>query len=499
MLSVIIMNRLAMKKIFFISLLMVSTLLSTGCATNPVTGGKDFVTISEDQEIEMGRKGNAQVLQQYSLYENKELQDYVQRVGRKLAAKSHRPGLIYRFHVLDSTEINAFALPGGYIYITRGLMAYLNSEAEFAAVLGHEIGHVTARHSVRQASAAQMAGIGATIGAIFLPQMRTQAGQQMVNVLGSALLSGYGRDHELEADRLGAEYLARSGYDPQAMLDVIKVLKNQEIYDKTLAKAEGREPRSYHGVFATHPDNDTRLQQVIAAASKYIATGKEIRNRNEYLALMENLVIGESAKEGVTRGNSFYHSDMGFALTFPKGWKIQNLPDRIVATAPGGGAIIQMGAEDINRRISPREFMKTRLGLKKLKAEGRINPDGLDGHSAVAPIKTSFGIRDARFNVIYLDDRAFILAGVVKDKNQIPVYDKEFLKTAKSFHRITQKEREIAKPLRMHLIKAKPGMTIAKLARQTPFTDHAEERLRLLNGIFPKGEIKPGQMVKIVK
>ncbi len=488
-----------MKKLFLISGLILASLLSTGCATNPVTGDKDFVMISEDQEIAMGRKGHGDVMKRYSLYENKELQDYVERVGRQLAAKSHRSGLIYRFHVLDSTEINAFALPGGYIYITRGLMSYLNSEAEFAAVLGHEIGHVTARHSVRQASAAQMAGIGATIGAIFLPQMRTQAGQQMVSAAGQALLSGYGREHELESDRLGAEYLARTGYDPQAMLDVIGVLKNQQVFDETLAKAEGREPRKYHGVFASHPDNDTRLQQVILAANQYKVTGTEIRNKNEYLALMENLVIGESAKEGITRGNNFYHAGMGFSLAFPKGWKIQNLPDRVVATAPGGGAILQMGAEDINKRISPREFMQTRLKLQNLKAEGRITPDGLEGHSAVAPIKTSFGTRDARFNVIYLGDRAFILAGVVKDQNQIQSYDQAFLTSAKSFHRITNKEKEIAKPLRLHMIKVKPGMTIAKLARQTPFTDHAEERLRLLNGIFPTGEIKVGQMVKMVK
>ena len=321
----------------------------------------------------------------------------------------------------------------------------------------------------------------------------------MVNMAGSAFLSGYGRDHELESDRLGAEYLARTGYDPQAMLDVIGVLKNQQVFDETLAKAEGREPRRYHGVFASHPDNDTRLQQVILAANQYKVTGKEIRNRSEYLALMENLVIGESEKEGITRGNNFYHAGMGFSLTFPKGWKIQNLPDRLVATAPGGGAILQLGAEDINKRISPREFMQTRLGLKKLKAEGKLNPDGLNGHSAVAPIKTSFGTRDARFNVIYLGDKAFILAGVVKDQSQIPAYDKEFLTSAKSFHRITSKEREIAKPLRLHMIKAKPGMTIAKLAKQSPYTDHAEERLRLLNGIFPTGEIKPGQMVKVVR
>lgn len=488
-----------MKNLLSISVLIISMLLGSGCATNPVTGEKDFVTISEDKEIAMGRQAHGDVLKQYKLYDNQELQEYVQRIGRKLAENSHRAGLVYRFHVLDSTEINAFALPGGYIYITRGLMSYLNSEAEFAAVLGHEIGHVTARHSVRQMSAAQMAGIGATIGSIFVPQMRTYAGSQMVNMIGSALLSGYGREHELESDRLGAEYLARTGYDPQAMLDVIRVLKNQQVYDETLAKAEGREPRQYHGVFASHPDNDTRLQQVVAAANKYKVTGQEFRKRDEYLSLLDGLVIGESAHEGITRGNTFYHADMGFTLSFPKGWKIQNMPDRLVATAPNGGAILQLGAEDINKRITPREFMQTRLGLKKLQAEGRINPDGLQGHSAISAIKTSFGTRDARFNVIYLGDRAFIIAGVVKDPSQIANYDGHFLGTAKSFHRITQKERDIAKPLRLHMVKVKPGMTMSKYAKESPFTDHAEERLRLLNGIFPTGELKPGQTVKLVR
>ncbi len=488
-----------MKKLLLISLLGLSGVLTTGCATNPVTGKSDFVTISEDQEIAMGRQGHAEVMKRYTLYENPELQDYVQRVGRKLAAESHRPELVYRFHVLDSTEINAFALPGGYIYITRGLMSYLNSEAEFAAVLGHEIGHVTARHSVRQASAAQVAGIGATIGAIFLPQLRTQAGQQVVNIAGGALLSGYGRQHELESDRLGAEYLARTGYTPQAMLDVISVLKNQQVYDQTLAKEEGREPRQYHGVFASHPDNDTRLQEVVASANQYQKTGNEIRNQSEYLALLENLVVGESAREGVLRDGNFYHPEIGFAMSFPKGWKVQNLPDRLVASSPDGGAILQVGVEDINKRISPREFMRTRLKLDSLKSEGKLNPDGLEGYSAVAPIKTSFGTRDSRFNVIYLNDSAFILAGVVKEESQIPAYDKAFLASAKSFHRITNKERELAKPLRLHMIKVEPGMTIAKLARQTPFTDHAEQRLRLLNGLFPTGEVKPGQIIKMVR
>ena len=200
--------------------------------------------ISENKELEMGRTYHPQIIEQYGRYEDEALQRYVQDVGQRLAAVSHRDDLVYRFTVLDSPVINAFALPGGYIYITRGMMAYLNSEAELAAVLGHEIGHVTARHGVRQQSAAQAASLGYTLGAILLPGLRTAGAQDLFNVFGGALLSGYGREHELESDRLGAEYLARSGYPSEAMIEVIGVLKDQATFAEALSTAY-----RWHGVW----------------------------------------------------------------------------------------------------------------------------------------------------------------------------------------------------------------------------------------------------------
>src|SRR5678816_4205956 len=230
------------------------TLLLANCAQNPVSGRANFVTMSESQEVQVGRQEDAKVREEYGVFDDTALQKYVNDVGQRLGKASHRPQLQYSYVVVDSPEINAFALPGGYIYITRGILAYLNSEAELAAVLGHETGHVTARHSVQQMSAATAAGVGATLLGIFVPVLRNQAGDTAINLLGNALLSGYGREHELEADRLGAEYLYRTGYDPQAMIKVIGVLKNQELFDAEMAKSEGRQPRSYHGVFASHPD-----------------------------------------------------------------------------------------------------------------------------------------------------------------------------------------------------------------------------------------------------
>jgi len=245
--------------------------IAAGCASNPATGGADVVTMSEKKEIDIGRQMHPKVLQQYGRYNDERLQAYVNDVGQRLAAKGDRPGITWTFTVLDSQETNAFALPGGYIYITRGIMSYLNSEAELAAVLGHEIGHVTARHAVRQQTGATAAGVGATLIAVL-----TGSGSlaNIANVAGSALISGYGRDMELEADSLGARYIGNLGYDPEAMIDVVRLLKNQEMFEIQRAREENREPRVYHGVFSSHPDNDTRLKEVVASAGE-VARGEQ--------------------------------------------------------------------------------------------------------------------------------------------------------------------------------------------------------------------------------
>ncbi|MFK8016091.1 MAG: M48 family metalloprotease, partial [Gammaproteobacteria bacterium] len=229
-----------------LAVLMLGTGLLGGCASNPATGGTDFVTMSEEKEIEIGRITHPQILQKYRVYNDSALQAYVTRIGNELADKGDRPHLQYVFTVLDSEEVNAFAVPGGFVYITRGLLSYLNSEAELAAVLGHEIGHITARHAVRQQSGRSLLNIlgsvaGATTGAV---------GSTLTGLLGGALVSGYGRGMELEADELGAAYLVRVGYDSQAMIDVVTILKNQELFELERAEKEGREPRVYHGVFA---------------------------------------------------------------------------------------------------------------------------------------------------------------------------------------------------------------------------------------------------------
>jgi predicted Zn-dependent protease len=468
-------------------LLFVSALLA-GCAQNPVTGGNDFVMMSESQEIALGRQADVQVKKQYKVYESKALQDYVNRVGQGIAKHSHRPDLQYHFTVLDSPEINAFALPGGYVYITRGILAYLNTEAELAAVLGHEIGHVTARHGVRQQSAAQAANLGLTIASIFVPEVASVGGQNLANIVGGALLSGYGRDHELEADRLGAEYLARTSYDPQAIIQVIRVLKDQELKDAELAKQEGREARRYHGLFATHPDNDTRLQQAVGEADKNGSAHSHFAGREEFLAATDGLLFGDSSDQDVVRNNHFYHADLGIGLAFPTDWQVHNQPDSLVAVSPGGEAMMQLKL-DMQPRGTPVEYARRMVG-----SNTGIQPLQINGLSAA-----TFELSNAMGGVIYLKDYAYVVQAQAKSRGGLASFRNSIFDTVRSFHALTPAERKQIKPLMIRVITARTGDTYAKLAQNSPLGKAAETYLRLFNAQYPEGEPRAGQPIKIVE
>lgn len=474
--------------------------LLPGCATNPVSGEADFVLMSEQDEIALGMKEHPNILKQYRVYDNKELQAYVNRVGQQLAAKSHRSNLKYTFTLLDSADVNAFALPGGYIYITRGLLAYLNTEAELAAVLGHEIGHVTARHSVRRISTATATSLGISIGSIFIPQAGRAVAQDLLNILGTAFIQGYGREHELEADRLGAEYLARTGYDSQAMIGVIRVLKNQELFEQQLAKEENREPRTYHGVFASHPDNDTRLQQVVAEAER-LKTRPVTRfnDRVTFIKRQEGLVFGDSAREGIIHSNSFYHGDLGTVVSFPAGWKLDNRRDRLVAQSTDERATLQMTLAKVEGKQTPKEFLLTQLKVKELEQGKELKPDGLDGYTGLAWIRSGFTKYKGRITAIFKDKQAYIFMGVVDDPKYFGQYDQAFLATARSFHAMEEDEKHLADAMKLHIVRTESGDTFATLAKGSPLSHHAEEQLRLLNDHYPSGEPKANSLVKVVE
>lgn len=479
---------------------LIPLLLLSACAVNPVTGQGDFVLMSESQEVQLGRSEHPKILKQYHRYDIKTLQQYVNRIGQRLARNSHRPHLKYTFTVLDSTEVNAFALPGGYIYITRGLLAYLNSEAELAAVLGHELGHVTARHGVRQYSAATATNLGFTLGSLFVPELRNQAAQDLFSVLNTALLRGYGREHELEADRLGSEYLARSGYETEAMISVIRVLKNQELFEIQRAREENREPRVYHGVFSSHPDNDQRLQEVVAEGKKYQDHSPTRRTTHEqFLSHLDGLVFGPSESEGILHGRDFYHKELDFALRFPEAWKVHNQPERLISFAPEQAALLQMELKPKKKGQTLRQFLLAALKLDEIEQGAPLTLENLQGYSGQVWLKTSFGTRKARVAAIDHPRGRFLFVGLAKEKNTLQRFETRMLATIKSFHRLKADEQAQARALRLALISADTDTRFEQLARTSKLQHHAEEQLRLLNDRYPKGQPTPGMRLKIVK
>ena len=456
------------------------------CATNPVTGGQDFVLVTEAQELRIGRQVDAQVKQRYGLYDAHGMQAYVEGIGQRLAKASHRPDISYRFTLLDTPEVNAFALPGGYVYLSRGILPYLNSEAELAGVIGHEIGHVTARHSVQRVSAAQGAQIAIAVASIFVPVMRGQAGGLATDALGSALLSGYGREQELQADQLGATYLARTGYDPAAMRRALEVLKDQELFDAEVAKQENRPPRRYHGLFASHPENDRRLQEIVQHAA-LLRTEDAADGREEYLKRSQGLVFGDSTHEGVVRDGVFYHRDLGIALKLPPGWRAVNRPDRLIAIAPQGASRLEMRNPG-KVEGTPAEFLR--------RAESVSEATPLEINGLPAALSRSSGRVAA---AIFLDGRAYTIVGTTTRFASVETDAEPLVESIKTFRAMTEDERAKAKALTIALLTAEPGTRMADLAARSPLGRNAEGYLRLMNGLYPKGEPSPGQTLKIVQ
>jgi len=459
------------------------------CAVNPVTGKQDFVMISENQEIQMGREYNAQILKQYPVYQDQSLQEYVQSIGESLALKSHRPELVYRFTVLDSPDINAFALPGGYIYINRGLMSYLSSEEELAAVLGHEIGHVTARHSVRQYSQAQLMGILST--AVEINSGRTAG--NLANLASGALLSGYGRDMELEADDLGAQYIYQEGYSPQGMYEVLSVLKDQEIYSKKIAEQRGQEPRSYHGVFASHPSNDLRLQEVLDNVGSSFQMGEK-KEKDTYLQKIEGMVFGDSEQSGIRRGRDFYHGPLNLYMSSPENWEIINNPNSLIFSSPFGEAVLGMTLEDLNFKESPESYM--RRFASDTYEDQELTVNGYEGFTARAYRSG----RSTRMAVVFKNNQVYQFIGYTKNESiDLSRFDQDFLGIINSFRDLQQDELPLSKPLRLRNYKVKKGDNYKSLASLSSINVNAEDQLRLINGDYPDKTLEVGRTIKIVE
>ena len=467
-----------------------------GCAVNPVSGEQDFVLLTEEEELETGQRYHAQLIQQYPPYPDPSLQAYVTRVGQSLAAVSHREILTFRFTVLDTPEINAFALPGGFVYITRGLLAYLNSEAELAGVLGHEIGHITARHSVRQQSTARVTDF---VGEWLDIATGQEPARGVFTQLGFALTRGYGRRHELEADQLGMEYLARAGYPPQKMIDVIKLLRNQDRFQREHRDPDSAETQTYHNVFSSHPDHEKRLNDLVEDAAAYPVAARS-EGREEYLRQLDGLSFGYSEIDGVIRGNRFYHRLLDAQLTAPAGWTIHNFPDRLLFVAPGQSALVQVRLYPHGTTVEPREFLLHQLQRETLGDPQEFTQEGHTGFSGVTRVeKTPYGPRDVHYSAIRRPDYYWLFAYTAREADDFPRLIPGFRQLLASFSALGDAERQLARPLRVTVKRNPGGWRYTSLARHSPLQDHPEQQLRLLNGDYPDGDPEPGALIKLLE
>ena len=476
----------------YLKLLISFSLLSLviSCSVNPVTGERDFVLMSEDAELEMGRKYYSQILQSQALYQDPKIQSYVQSIGDSLAELSHRSDLIYRFTVLDSPDVNAFALPGGYIFINRGLMVYLSSEEELAAVLGHEIGHVTARHSVRQISQAQVLSI---ISYAVAREAGSAAGD-LTNIASGALVAGYGRDMELQADSLGAEYMAKQGYSALGMIDTISVLKEHELYSTEVSKRRGSNQQTYHGIFASHPSNDSRLKEVIKKADSLRKDSLESNSLN-YLKRIEGMTYGDSQVAGILRKNGFYHKDLDIRLISPDNWEVLNTPNSLIFIAPEGKASLQVSVSDQVRKETPKNYL-SRLTSGEVYQSKELK---LGGHQAFLTLLEE-NFRISRVAIVFKNKRIFTFYGTT-EKNGLDIgeFDNQFLSIIESFRDLKATEIELTEPLLIKSYKVARGDSYSSLARKSPIPFDPESRLRLLNGDYPDGDLEVDAWIKIVE
>jgi predicted Zn-dependent protease len=490
-----------MKRRLAVVVIAAISVFAAGCATNPANGKKNVVLGTQKGEIEQSRRYYQQIIQAYGLYEDQAVQDYVSKVGNKVARHSDLPDWEYHFTVLDDESINAFTTGGGYVYVHRGLLAYMTSEAQLAAVLGHEIGHITARHPARQQTRGVLASVAA-IGAAIMTGNGAVA--QLANIGAEAWMQGYGRENEMEADRLGLVYATKSGYDPLAMGEVFKVFKAQEGFELKRAKDEGREPNLYHGVFSSHPSPDERSIQAAKGAANITDTpeGGWIENKEQFLKAIDGLPYGSSRAQGIVRDNRFYHADMGITLAFPRGWHVDNERDRILAYTKNKDAIMQITTAPRAEKKTPREFLLTQLRGASFSKGEELRVNGMEGYTVVtshgSPLDGGEG--PVRWAVLYRDKTAFLVGGASRASGAgRPADDGLFTSSISTLRNLKPSEYPLAQPYRLKVIQADANTKLDEYAKQVPVEKYQKEELEMLNGLYPNGKVQPGQYLKVIE
>ena len=462
-------------------LLLVSILVSacsgTGGTSSTVTVGGRQVDVPDVTADEHQR-----LIETIGIYDDPEVAAYVDGIGQLLVANSSMPDATFTFTVLDSPDINAFALPGGFIYVNRGLLAYLETEAELAGVIAHEIGHITENHHSRRATSQTTTTVLATTAYILTGSGDLYDAAQMY---GAEVVSGFGRDMELEADAAGAEFMHRSGYDADALLSVIGVLKDQEMYRRVQAKASGKPTGTYHGLYASHPRNDLRLQTVIKTVNSLDLADlpENPEQPGVFRSHVEGLVFGASA-QSQSEANRFYHNKLDFTFRYPEGWTVVQGSRDVTAQSADGSASVTITLSRLDAGVTAGDYLAS-TASGALSDQRELEQFGLSGSTAIA----SAGGNSKRLAV--LDHRyRFLFEGTGADADALTVIE--------SFRPLVAKEKAKGPSRTLHYVQVPRGATLESLSSGARIPD-AEDQLRLINGYYPVGEPRIGDWIKTIR
>lgn len=475
-------------KIFILCLLIV-----TGCVQNKATGDRQLVILSQDEENNIGAREHPKIIKAFGgIYEDKNLQEYINNIGNRLAANSELPDIRWTFTILDSPVVNAFALPGGYIYVTRGLISLANDESEIASVIGHEIAHVTARHTAERHAKATISGLGLEILDIIIGRPIVS---NLANIGMQGILSSFSRSQELEADKLGIRYIKKSNYDTEgstrflSRLDVLTKISNE------------KNSNLINSIFATHPKTLDRVQY-----SKTLATNLSsdvLRNKEKFLFAIDNMVYGDSSKHGVIRDNLFLHLDLNFKFEVPKDYKIDNQENAVISNNKDNTVIVIFDGLINQESISLIEIVEANIGRSRL-----YNYDEFSINNRVAisvEDKSLVNYNGAKYNrKVYLiawnNTRVWRFT-VLSAPNLLDNSILEAENIVMSFDSLSNYDRKIAQPSRIKIIKVLEGDTINSLSQNMAVSKNKKELFCVLNGIDCSSEnasLSIGEPIKMI-
>ena len=471
-------------------------MLFNSCARNPVTGKREVMILSKEQEIAMGQQADPEIVAHFGLYNDKALQQFISEKGQKMAAISHRSELNYSFKIVDSPVVNAFAVPGGFVYFTRGIMAYFNNEAEFAGVLGHEIGHIAARHTAQQQSKAMLAQIGLVVGMVAAPELAQFADLAQQGV--SLLFFKFGRDDERESDRLGVEYSTKIGYDAQEMAEFFRTLQ------RTSEEAGANPVPTF---LSTHPSPEERLERVTELAAEWkkkLPRDNFEVGRNSYLRMIDGMIYGEDPKQGFFEEGFFFHPVLKFKFIAPRDWSRQNTPQAVQMAPKDGKAMMTFTIAQGNSLEAAAQSILQKYKLQQVEAR-RVTVNGLPALAMVADQQPQQQqqqqqqqqvIRTLTYLIQY-GGNIYSMMGITSAQS-FNNYANAFTEVAQSFSELTDPSKLNRQPERVQIKPVPQTVPLAQALQSLGVPSARLEELAILNGMQLTDVVDRGTLIKTI-